>query len=135
MTFTRYKALLTDPEPVDLYAKRVTLSGGKENPRGEFVLYWAQSARRMRRNLALNYAVERANELGLPVVVYESIRPDYPSANDRIHSFVLQGVRANAADAAARNCAHSGSVRRSCQTMALWIGDPVTRSQTTTVSR
>ena len=27
----------------------------------------------------------------------------------------------------ARNCAHSGSVRRSCQTMALWIGAPVRR--------
>jgi hypothetical protein len=36
---------------------------------------------------------------------------------------------------AARSCAHSGSVRRSCQTMALWIGSPVRRFHTTVVSR
>lgn len=102
MSFARYRRLLTDPEPVDLYAKRVTRGGGEENARGEYVLYWMQSARRLRRNPALDYAIERANAAGLPVVVYESIRPDYPSANDRIHTFVLQGVRANAAGAAAR---------------------------------
>ncbi len=31
--------------------------------------------------------------------------------------------------------AHRSAVRRSCQTMALWIALPVERSQTTTVSR
>ena len=31
--------------------------------------------------------------------------------------------------------AHCGAVRRSCQTMALWIGSPVCRSQTMVVSR
>ena len=36
---------------------------------------------------------------------------------------------------AARSCAHSGSVRRSCQTMALAIGWPVRRSHSTVVSR
>lgn len=66
------------------------------------VLYWAQSARRLRKNLALEYAIAKANELDLPVVVYESLRPDYPAANDRIHSFVLEGVAANAADARER---------------------------------
>ena len=36
---------------------------------------------------------------------------------------------------AARNSSHSGAVRRSCQTIALAIGRPVARSQTTVVSR
>jgi hypothetical protein len=31
--------------------------------------------------------------------------------------------------------AHSGAVRRSCHTIALWIGSPVALSHTTTVSR
>ncbi len=35
----------------------------------------------------------------------------------------------------ARRRAHTAEVRRSCQTMARWIGIPVARSQTTTVSR
>lgn len=75
---------------------------GEDNRRGRFVLYWAQSARRLRNNLALEYAIQSANELQLPVVVYESVRPDYPFANDRIHAFILEGVRQNAADAKAR---------------------------------
>ena len=61
---------------------------------GEFVLYWMQGvAMRAHGNYALNYAVERANELGLPVLVYQGLRPDYPWANDRIHTFMLESVR------------------------------------------
>lgn len=83
------------------FAQRITASGS-DNPAGRYVLYWAQSARRLRSNLALEYAIHCANELRLPVVVYESIRPDYPFANDRIHSFVLEGVRQNRIDAETR---------------------------------
>ena len=36
---------------------------------------------------------------------------------------------------AARSAAQASAVRRSCQTMALWIGLPLTRSQTIVVSR
>ncbi|MEO8378111.1 MAG: deoxyribodipyrimidine photolyase [Acidobacteriota bacterium] len=85
----------------DPFAMRVTVRG-EDNPRGRYLLYWAQSARRLRNNIALEYALESANELGIPVVVYESVRPDYPQANDRLHAFILEGVRANAADAKAR---------------------------------
>ncbi|HEX7154680.1 MAG TPA: deoxyribodipyrimidine photo-lyase [Thermoanaerobaculia bacterium] len=100
-SFLPHRHLLTHPRPVDPFALRVS-ARGEENPHGEFVLYWAQSARRLRRNLALDYAITRANALNLPVVVYEALRPDYPEANDRIHSFVLEGVRANVEDAKAR---------------------------------
>ncbi|HEX2833743.1 MAG TPA: deoxyribodipyrimidine photolyase [Thermoanaerobaculia bacterium] len=85
----------------DPFAQRITVSG-RDNRGGRYILYWAQSARRLRNNLALEYAIHCANELQLPVVVYESIRPDYPFANDRIHSFVLEGVRQNRIDAGTR---------------------------------
>ena len=94
------------PDPVDRFASRVTRAGGAENQRGEFILYWSQSARRMRDNLAFDYAVARANEARLPLVVYEALRPDYPSANDRIHRFVLDGVEANRRDATARGAGY-----------------------------
>lgn len=99
VTFVRFRNLLTAPQPIDIFARRVSRGGGDENPKGDYILYWAQSARRLSRNLGLNYAIEKANALDIPVVVYESIRPDYPSANDRIHTFVLEGVKANIADA------------------------------------
>jgi deoxyribodipyrimidine photo-lyase len=39
----------------------------------EYVLYWCQMNRRVAANHALLYAVEKANELGLPVLVYEGL--------------------------------------------------------------
>ncbi len=76
-------------------------------PRGDYVLYWMQAARRGEDNAALAYAVERANELGVPCVVYEALRPDYPHASDRFHRFVLEGARDTAACLAARGVAHT----------------------------
>lgn len=81
---------------------RVEHIGGANPGDGEYVLYWAQSARRLRSNIALDYAISRANAEGLPVVVYESLRPDYPGASDRIHSYILEGVAANHHDALKR---------------------------------
>ena len=74
--------------------------------RGDFVLYWTQVFRRADDNAALAFAVERANELGVPCLVYESLRPDYPYASDRIHRFVLEGARDVAARLAERGIAH-----------------------------
>lgn len=86
----------------DPFALRVERIGGDDRAGGAFVLYWAQSMRRLRNNLALEYAIAQANALRLPVVVFEALRADYPSANDRIHAFVLQGVEANRRAAEAR---------------------------------
>jgi deoxyribodipyrimidine photo-lyase len=86
----------------DPLAMRITTSEAPENRRGEFVLYWAQTARRLSGNRALELAISEGNRRRLPVVVYESLRTDYRSANDRIHTFVLEGVARNIADAKAR---------------------------------
>jgi len=57
-----------------------------------YVLYWAQMNRRTESNHALAYAVSLANELGLPVMFYEGLTCSYPAANDRLHTFILEGV-------------------------------------------
>ncbi len=57
-----------------------------------YVLYWAQMNRRVDANHALLRAVEIANELALPVLYYEGLTCDYPYANDRLHTFILEGV-------------------------------------------
>ncbi len=59
---------------------------------GELVLYWMQSTLRARDNFALNFAVEQANRLRLPVLVYHGLRHDYPWASDRLHTFILESV-------------------------------------------
>jgi deoxyribodipyrimidine photo-lyase len=73
---------------------------------GEFVLYWMQLFRRAEDNAALAYAIARANDLGVPCVVYEALRPDYPDASDRIHRFVLEGARDTARRLEGRGVAH-----------------------------
>ena len=60
---------------------------------GEFVLYWMQGvAMRARHNPALDFAAEQANRLGLPLLVYQGLRHDYPWASDRLHTFVLEAA-------------------------------------------
>ncbi|HEY5145787.1 MAG TPA: hypothetical protein VII82_03435, partial [Polyangiaceae bacterium] len=44
---------------------------------------------------------------GVPCVVYEALRPDYPYASDRVHRFVLEGARDMSAKLAARGLAHA----------------------------
>ena len=59
---------------------------------GEHVLYWMQSTFRARDNHALDFAIEQANRLRLPLVVYHGLRHDYPWASDRFHTFLLESV-------------------------------------------
>src|SRR4051812_8171721 len=83
------------------------LNDAKAHPRGEYVLYWSQIFRRGEDNAALAFAIERANELGLPCLFYEAIRPDYPYASDRFHTFVLECARDTQATLAKRGIAHA----------------------------
>ena len=56
------------------------------------VLYWAQMNRRVESNHALAHAAALANELSLPLLFYEGLTCTYPHANDRLHTFLLDGV-------------------------------------------
>ncbi|HSB40556.1 MAG TPA: deoxyribodipyrimidine photolyase, partial [Methylomirabilota bacterium] len=66
-----------------------------ESTRGDYVLYWMQSARRLDHNHALDYALAQARRLQRPLVVYEGLRLDYPWASRRLHRFILEGMQAN----------------------------------------
>jgi deoxyribodipyrimidine photo-lyase len=65
--------------------------------RGQYVLYWMIAARRTTDSFALEHAIARAKELGVPLLVLEPLRAGYRWASDRLHRFVLDGMRANAA--------------------------------------
>jgi deoxyribodipyrimidine photo-lyase len=62
---------------------------------GEYVLYWMVSSRRTRWNFAMDRAAEWAVELGKPILVLEALRSDYPWASERLHHFIIDGMRAN----------------------------------------
>jgi deoxyribodipyrimidine photo-lyase len=61
-----------------------------------------QAAQRAEHNHALEYAVERANELNKPLVVVFGLTHDYPEANLRHYCFMLEGLTETAAALEAR---------------------------------
>jgi deoxyribodipyrimidine photo-lyase len=65
------------------------------NASGDFVLYWMTAFRRRGWNFSLQRAVEWAKELQKPLVILEALRCDYPWASDRLHAFILEGMKVN----------------------------------------
>ena len=59
---------------------------------GRYVLYWMQSAQRAEENPALEFAVQRANSLALPLVVCFVLTPDFPEARLRHYTFMVEGL-------------------------------------------
>ncbi len=59
---------------------------------GHHVLYWMTTARRSTDNLALQHAIQQAQALNLPLVVVEPLAIGHRWANDRLHTFTLQGM-------------------------------------------
>lgn len=59
---------------------------------GGYVLYWMQSSQRTVGNLALEYAIRKANKFKLPVLACFCIDPLYPEANLRHYTFMAEGL-------------------------------------------
>src|SRR5664279_6448952 len=82
---TRLETLAADP--------RVTVRRpGAPDSRGRCVVYWMQRAQRALDNPALDVAVDVANALGQPVVIFFAPVPFYPHANLRHYAFLAQGI-------------------------------------------
>jgi deoxyribodipyrimidine photo-lyase len=73
--------------------------GGAPRTGSKCVAYWMQRAIRILDNPALDVAIQAADVLGLPVVVYFSVIPNYPNANLRHYHFLAQGLQEVARDA------------------------------------
>ena len=70
---------------------------------GRCVVYWMQRAQRAIDNPAIDVAVEVANELRKPVVVFFAPVPFYPRANLRHYRFLAEGIPDIAEGLFARN--------------------------------
>jgi len=82
---------------------RVTVRrAGSSDSDGTCVVYWMQRAQRGIDNPALDVAVEVANALGKPAVVFFAPVPFYPHANLRHYRFLNEGIADLAADVRAR---------------------------------
>ncbi len=66
----------------------------KNSPKNrKYVLYWMQTAHRAQCNHALEYAVREANALRKPLVVSFGLTGDFPEANARHYTFMLEGLQ------------------------------------------
>lgn len=65
--------------------------GGQCDEKGTCILYWMQHAQRGQDNHALNAAITLGNHLNLPIVVLFVVA-DYPAANLRHYTFMLNGI-------------------------------------------
>jgi deoxyribodipyrimidine photo-lyase len=62
------------------------------NAEGDCVVYWMQRSQRARDNPALNVAIEAANALGKPAVVFFGLRSAAHHANYRHYQFMVEGL-------------------------------------------
>ena len=82
---TKLESFSSDP--------RVTVRRqGAPDPKGRCVVYWMQRAQRALDNPALDVAVDVANVLHQPVVIFFAPVPFYPHANLRHYAFLAQGI-------------------------------------------
>jgi deoxyribodipyrimidine photo-lyase len=111
---------------------RVTIRrAGPPDADGACVVYWMQRAQRGLDNPALDVAVEAANAIGKPAVVFLAPVPFYPHANLRHYKFLAEGIPDIAAALAKRDIGFvlrrypDHSLPRFCEEVkpALVVGD------------
>jgi deoxyribodipyrimidine photo-lyase len=76
----------------EIREERVEFLNDEDARDGDFVLYWMQASVRTEHNHALEYAVQRANELGQRLLVVFGLTDGYPEANLRHYTFLLEGL-------------------------------------------
>jgi deoxyribodipyrimidine photo-lyase len=72
---------------------RIQRLNDRELKKGNYVLYWMQQSQRAEYNYALEYAIQQANALGQGVLVGFGLMDDYPEANLRHYTFMLEGLQ------------------------------------------
>ncbi len=79
------------------------LKEGDPRGGGAYVLYWMQAAKRAHGNHALEYAIDRANELDLPLACVFGMTDAFPDGNARHYHFMVEGLAEVEADLAKRH--------------------------------
>ena len=75
-----------------IHAERVKHLNDKPYCDGKLVIYWMQASQREEYNHALEYAIDLANELKMTLVVLFVVTGNFPEANLRHYSFMLEGL-------------------------------------------
>ncbi|MGD2188162.1 MAG: deoxyribodipyrimidine photo-lyase [Desulfobacterales bacterium] len=77
----------------DIHDSRIQFLNDRDLRQGDYVLYWMQQSQRAEYNHALEYAVQQANKIDQGVLVVFGLMDDYPEANLRHYTFMLEGLQ------------------------------------------
>ena len=76
-----------------LESERIKKLNDEDEKSEKYVLYWMQASQRAEENQALQFAINEANELDLPVIVYFGVTDDFPEGNLRHYTFMVEGLK------------------------------------------
>jgi deoxyribodipyrimidine photo-lyase len=76
-----------------IHPSRIKRLNDQRIQKGSYVLYWMQASVRVTDNPALLYAIQQADELGLPVLAVFGLTASYPEANLRHFTFLVEGLQ------------------------------------------
>ena len=76
-----------------IQATRIQKLNHLPSSHGKYVLYWMQQSQRAEYNHALEYAISQANIQGRMIVVLFALTDNYPDANLRHYTFMLEGLK------------------------------------------
>ncbi|MDD1775463.1 MAG: deoxyribodipyrimidine photo-lyase [Methanobacterium sp.] len=77
----------------EIEPERINLLNEMDNTSGDYVAYWMQASCRVNYNHAFEYAIEQANHLKKPLVVYFGLTDNFPDANIRHYTFLVEGLQ------------------------------------------
>ncbi len=77
----------------EIHHSRIQVLNDLDLRKGDFVLYWMQQSQREECNHALEYAIQQANKIDQAVLVVFGLMGDYPEANLRHYTFMLEGLQ------------------------------------------
>lgn len=77
----------------EIHRSRIQELNDLDLRKGEFVLYWMQQSQRAEYNHALEYAIQQANKMDQAILVVFGLMDDYPEANLRHYTFMLEGLK------------------------------------------
>jgi len=75
-----------------IHTERVSALNTVVKTKGDYVIYWMQASQRVHCNHALEMAISYANECKIPLIVYFELISDFPEANVRHYTFMLEGL-------------------------------------------
>jgi deoxyribodipyrimidine photo-lyase len=94
-----------------IQSERIKTYNSKEfDGTGDYVLYWMQSAQRIKNNHALELSIQLSNKHNLPLLVCIIIMEHYPGANRRHYEFMIEGIQSLENELTERGISHTVQV-------------------------